>query len=411
MERLADWLSILGGKDPSTVFAEEGKQLVSASLGVPPPNDPAEKAAHDWLTVEVWERLERAAAAYGEAQTSLVAGAKVRKGAKEAIEKLYQSACGSANKRGPGAKELDRIWNAAKPALDQFGQLDLKSPADILTRAENEATLANSGLERFFKFDLPGFVSYRAREDVKKFTPSMTLLVKSLPTSIAEARSTSLSPLLTDQKVVLAALEGIPTALGKTEWQQSIGIDDDTDRLTVSIRASGKENVPPVKGSVIEDRLSVSVTRLNRFVLSAGIMLSSLDEHDFQRTILQDTTGSIYSTFVDRRANTHIAFAPGIMASLVFAEWHGIGLHVTSGVAARSVNNRVSPDFVVGGGASLADKLFLTLAYHMGRTERLLLGPADSVAGRPVPDEITRDAAVGEQWQGAFAVTFSYRLN
>ncbi len=187
-----------------------------------------------------------------------------------------------------------------------------------------------------------------------------------------------------------------------------------TDSILIVIRAKGKPDVASMKGVVLTDPLSIPVRRTHRTFMSAGFLMSSLDEHRFVRANrsagVAASPDSTFSTLVDTRNSGSTAFAPGVLINTTLGQVTGVDFSLSAGVAARSVNNRVSPDYLLGLSLSIQDRVVITPALHFGRVEKLLLGDPDTVMGAPVPQSVTVDTAVGEKWITALGLVISYRL-
>jgi hypothetical protein len=121
---------------------------------------------------------------------------------------------------------------------------------------------------------------------------------------------------------------------------------------------------------------------------------------------------STYSTYVNRAPGRGIGFSPVLQTNVAFPEIFssGVSMHGSLGVASRSVNGRVSPEFIFGVGTGFLDHFLVTVGYHLSRDETLLLGNAAEVAQRPVPTTVTDSDAVSEIWRSSMAMTVTLKL-
>jgi hypothetical protein len=174
--------------------------------------------------------------------------------------------------------------------------------------------------------------------------------------------------------------------------------------------ATGWDDIESVKGVTFEDVFTIPVHRQHRMFTTAGAMFSSLEEHAYDRASLPKTDTTTYSTFIDRKPNSRMAFSPTIMQSMTIGTAGGFDFAGTLGVGVRSVNDKLSPDLLFGPSISLGDQVVLTGAWHRGRVETLLLGSADSIRKTQVATSITRQTAVGEKWRDAWAIIVSFKL-
>lgn len=152
-----------------------------------------------------------------------------------------------------------------------------------------------------------------------------------------------------------------------------------------------------------------------RFFVSAGAMASTLRTHDYRRVnrAFADTSKGVYSTYANVSRGDAFAFSPVLQGNVAFREIGSSGISplLSAGIAVRSVNGGNAPEFLFGTGISFLDRLVLTGGVHLGRRERLLIGDPSTVSAGAVPEEVTEESAIGEEWKPAFVTTFSVRLN
>lgn len=335
--------------------------------------------------------------------------AKAQQGADKAIAALYAVAC-TAGARGPGpdgqAAELAKVGSTVTDLVAKLP--DVKTADTASATALSQVSKAKALIEL-----LP---------PAKDMTPEQVTRTKGVIARAAQDQSLGESirsnALAAAQKVdgngYEARAAAIKSLSAVEDIARDIPISDDADSLGVLVRAIGRADVPSVKGTVLENPFNFLVKRLHRTFLSGGFLLSTLDNHDFVRANrsanVASKPDSVYSTFIDRRADGSVAFSPTVLINEALAESNGVSLYGSAGVAARSVGGRVSPDFLVGGSLGVADIILVTAALHIGRVQTLLLGDAAEVAGKPVPQTITPDQAVGERWRTAFALVVTVRL-
>ena len=144
-------------------------------------------------------------------------------------------------------------------------------------------------------------------------------------------------------------------------------------------------------------------------------MASTLRTHDYRRVTraFADTSKGVYSTYANVSRGNMFAFSPVLQGNVAFRDMSssGVSLLLSAGIAVRSVNGGNAPEFLFGAGIGFLDRLVLTGGVHLGRRERLLIGDPSTVSAGPVPDEVTEDSAIGEEWRPAFVTAFSVRLN
>jgi hypothetical protein len=188
-------------------------------------------------------------------------------------------------------------------------------------------------------------------------------------------------------------------------------VSRDADSVVIVIESKGRESIAGMKGVTQTDRLVIPVNRRFRVFATTGVLFSFLDEHRYERAN-RPIAGkdSTYSTFVDRTGNTGFAFAPAVLAHISLARLGDADLFASVGAAARSVNSRTAPDYLVGLSTGFADRFTATIGLHLGREEYLQLGDPEQIAKAPVLAAITRDDAVGERWKGRLAFVFSLRI-
>jgi len=380
---------------------------------VPQPKNEAQKLAADLLQAAV----ESSAAGRGQLQTAtalVAAMAAARKAAQDAMEAYYKAACVG---RGGPAEEVGKAREAAEQAGNQFIDLlaDTKPVETALDHAKRHVDEVARALRRIRESKDPGFVEYRAVDGVAVALSGLEDFVE-LNAPKVEARRKDVEALKKDRVAVQAAVEVARKNPVDQAIARTVSLYDNTESVDVTIAATGKESMPLTKGVKHEDKFSFQVHRRNRFFLSGGVLISRLDEHRFDRVNVVDTTlaDGAYSTFVDKRGSSSLAFAPTILGNLTLGELRiGEGvldLMLSSGAAIREVAGRTAPDFVAGLSAGVGDRVVVSVAWHIGRVEQLLIGDPATIKEQPVPESITRDAAVGEKWGHSIGVIFSYRI-
>lgn len=191
--------------------------------------------------------------------------------------------------------------------------------------------------------------------------------------------------------------------------RRSVHLSGDADSLLVILTAKGRDDIAAVKGKTLVDTVGILVNRRFRLYSSVGWMVSALDSHDYEREtrVVRRTSTSTdtVSTFVDLSGSGSTVTSPIAVVSVsLLGSPDGAGLALSSGVVARSVDDKVRPEFLVGLSGSLRDRFLLTLGVHFGREEKLLL---DSTGVEDVPVSVTKESAVGTVWDAAFAGALS----
>jgi len=193
-----------------------------------------------------------------------------------------------------------------------------------------------------------------------------------------------------------------------------------TSSVDFTLRTTEMRPKAGATAATTELKTSLATRRGMRVFLSAGYLASTASLHDYERanrpcpagaTFTCETT---YSTYVDRTPGVGgFAFSPVLQANVALPEWRssGLSLHASAGVAARSVNGSVSPEFILGAGTGFLDRFLITGGIHLARDEKLLLGDAAEVESRPVSDKVTGADAISVVWRTAFVGTVTFRLN
>jgi hypothetical protein len=236
----------------------------------------------------------------------------------------------------------------------------------------------------------------------------------------AEARDTMTSiiatkdSLLSAQAVILDALQSNSKRL-----MTRVALRADSMRLYVKATPVQRANEPA--RTALEDTQIFKVGRQFREFISTGIMFSTIDSHDYQRTnrVISITSGegdaqvtkdTVVSTFVDRSDAGQTAFAPVALANVGFSPWALADIGASTGVAVRSVSGKLAPEYLLGLTFVFADRLTINPMLHWGRVEELTLGDEDDVIDKGYPDTITHDSATRLKTERAFAVVVGLRL-
>lgn len=397
------------GKTPAAPAAVHGALFNAPKAN--PLDDPRFDEAKKILG-EAESYARSAFAALGTAGTILKAQIAAGEAARKSLAAFYDGACPGGDIRG--VTNAGALWAAATPGIDAFvsgiGAAIAQAEKSIAS-SRDEAKIADARL-----------VELRRRSgepDIRDFLAFPVVLdrLRGVVTQlegyaiVADKQTEPIKPLRQDAGVLGAALKAIPTQLSATTYVKMIPVWPESESLNIITTASGKSDISNVKSSKIEDVQDIPTYRRNRAFMSAGFMFSSLEEHDFQRANLIGSDGKPYSTFVDKKSNRNMAFSPTILTHMTLGDYRGVGFAGSAGLGARTVGGRLSPDFVLGGSTMIRDLAVLTLAWHRGRIERLLIGDAGTIRKSAVDSSVTREGAVGETWGDALALIFSVRVN
>ncbi|HEU4455654.1 MAG TPA: hypothetical protein VFR81_21495, partial [Longimicrobium sp.] len=214
--------------------------------------------------------------------------------------------------------------------------------------------------------------------------------------------------------------EGTMRAAAETQqFKTQAFLPANTQTAQIVLRATELRPAEGKTATTSELKTTLPVRRGMRVFLSAGFLASMASSHDYARVNRPCSAGAepdcegTYSTYANKGAGRPFAFSPVLQVNVAFRDiWSsGVALHTSAGVAARSVNGTVSPEFILGAGTGLVDRLLLTAGIHIARDERLLLGEPGQVRKLSVPDQITDADAVGTTWRPAFVLTTTIRLN
>ncbi|HYH81428.1 MAG TPA: hypothetical protein VEX86_16615 [Longimicrobium sp.] len=256
-------------------------------------------------------------------------------------------------------------------------------------------------------------------------------LVTAGPSPAATAVKNRLDAATTDAGTLAAKTATLIPELRTAEGAMAAARDQDhfkteaylpagTSSVDFTLRTTEMRPKAGATAATTELKTSLATRRGMRVFLSAGYLASTASLHDYERanrpcpagaTFTCETT---YSTYVDRTPGVGgFAFSPVLQANVALPDWRssGVSLHASAGVAARSVNGTVSPEFILGGGTGFLDRFLVTAGVHLARDEKLLLGDAAAVESRPVSDKITAGDAISVVWRTAFVGTVTFRLN
>jgi hypothetical protein len=324
-----------------------------------------------------------------------------------AITTFYAAACNSGFGRGPNEAGLRAIAATAAHAASAFASAtaDLQHVDATLVAANAAIDSGKKILQAFNKGAFPTSAALKQRGSDLDDALSAAGATWSTDTGVVNAVKKNRQTALLFDALVKGEAPGVQ--------RQFIAVGDNTDSLVIQVSAQPQDSLPAsVKPGKWGDTLHIPVRRRYRFVVSAGFLISGLRQHDYERVNVPNPSAgrdSTYSTFADRQHNTLLAFAPAAIGSLSLLNFDPIEVYASTGVAARSVNNSVSPDFVIGPSVGVRDRVLLTVGLQVGRVERLLIGTPSVIESEPIAPSITQDNAVGVQWKTALAFIFSYR--
>lgn len=374
---------------------------------------PASEAAKSLDMAE--DAQDAATAALNEATASLDAIAAAYKKVQNETTNFYKFACPGGNSRGPevktGNSQLANL-RAARTSLSQVLPHRVLAEA-ALTRGLKALDEARRNLAAMERASDPASSAFKKLTATTNRIVGINVRLGEIDRDIKKVQEGTLKQVKAiDGGAIAATLEGITTAAQDTSGiSRSIVVHGNTDSVVVIVKARGKDDIPTMKGVALDDPFTIPVRRRHRFFLSAGFMVSTLDEHTYRREnrLQPGNPDSTYSTYVDRSDNRHIAFAPTVLINTTIGEWGSADLIISGGIAARKVADRVSPDFLAGLSLGISDRFVASLLLGMGRVERLLLGRPRRVAASPVSPSVTFESAVGEQWKGQIALSITYR--
>lgn len=168
-------------------------------------------------------------------------------------------------------------------------------------------------------------------------------------------------------------------------------------------------------------RVEVPAEPNPRWFVSAGIMMSEIDMRSFERNNVfrrasGDTTFPVtdttFSTFVRSEAGPLSFVSPAVMVSVrTDLPWirDFVSTALTLGLLGRNVNDVTTTEPFLGL-SLLFGRGVLTVGGHYGRHEVLNLPGYDESDPRPIPPEVTDDAAIDVEWALKGALGFSIRL-
>jgi hypothetical protein len=235
-------------------------------------------------------------------------------------------------------------------------------------------------------------------------------------TAEADSLAAKLATVLRDLYLAQGALAA---AEGQQQFHTQVFLPAGTSAVDLTVRATELRPGDGKTAATVEQKASISVRKGMRVFLSVGYLASTANTHDYERANRPCPQGatfeceSIYSTYVNRSPGGGFAFSPVLQVNVAFRDVlrSGASFHTSAGVAARSVNGTVSPEFILGAGTGLLDRLLLTAGVHLARDEKLLLGSPAEVERAPVSDKVTPSDAISEIWRVGVVATVTVRLN
>jgi hypothetical protein len=388
----ADLSKIIAALTPSSGAAPaDNKGPVPVPPSAPPPAAPAHGIVLGPPTPA--EALEQATEAVESAEGQL----RTLRGAVTSVEGLVREVNSPTCSRTASFASLEGRWNAMR-----------------LTRSRVADAESTIGDVRTLLRDARRLLGLAAG------APEVPAVTGRLDAALAEATSlaTKTATLVPE---LLSAAGAMASASEQKEFRTQAYLPAGTSSVDIVVRAT---ELKPKTGektvATTELKSSLAMRRGMRVFLSTGFMGSLADLHDFERSNracpvpANFTCETTYSTYVDRaQGDQGFAFSPVLQANVAFRDFlgSGVSMHTSAGVAARSVNGAVSPEFIVGVGGGFLDRLLFTGGLHVARDEKLLLGNAFDVASGPVSDKITGSDAVSVVWRTALMATITFRLN
>lgn len=336
------------------------------------------------------QKVERARAAVEIAETALLRLAGAAAAVEEVVKEVKTPVC---SRNAPFAPVHGR-WTSIADLRTQVTR------GEDLTLARELLRTAQGILERVTDEAAKGDVP----DDLADASDKADELEKKLATLVPD---------------VLIADGTMRAAAETQQFKTQAFLPANTQSAQIILRTTELHPAEGKTASTSELKTPLPVRRGMRVFLSAGFLASMASSHDYARVNRPCSAGTepdcegTYSTYADKGAGRPFAFSPVLQVNVAFRDiWStGVALHTSAGVAARSVNGTVSPEFILGAGTGLVDRLLLTAGIHIARDERLLLGEPGQVRQRSVPDQITDADAVSTTWRPAFVLTTTLRLN
>lgn len=306
---------------------------------------------------------------------------KGRGGNIAATNSLLMSAVDSINALLTALDGLPAISKKAKAITDELGLTSLK--VEEFGREYPDDHGARSVLDLAIS---------RLEIDAEKLTAAVSTLGK-----------------LSRQSLAAGAAQ-IKTAADADTITRTVPVGSNTATIRISITATGKRGISTVSKRKLDDAFEISVERKHRVFLSLGFIWSTLPSKHYERVnrIADDTT---FSTYAAVESSSSTGFAPGILVNVSLWSVDDFSVYASGGVAARPVNNTLTPpDYFLGVSFGVIDRILLSLLAQRGRVEVLLLGDEETVMESAVPAAVARESAVGTTTEWAFALAFTVRI-
>lgn len=431
----------IGGKSADTVAAANAKAAVSATgsavdriRGDAAANSPyhtlfqkGKKTLAPGTFGNVLQRLvgvdrkiSESIAAFGAARAATEKLLKARAAATKAIAAFVKGAC-QQGERGSLHGEATSSWTSSLEVINAFAEsADFSTMSTSLERSIELAAAADSLLGCVLAEDDLAFRLYLESKDGALTIQRYLMLLSQLRSQVKSQLSDVVTTLKKDRAATQAAVKSLnELAAMPDHWEQPRFLVATTDKIEVSITATGRTLPNDVTPPTTTETYSAPVRRRARVSNSVGVAFTTLAGLDYARVNLprfraggdsMAIKDSTYSTFVDRDGSRGVAAAPFLLTHVTLFDVHEYSFALSGGVGARSVHGQSGPEYLMGLSTSVGEQVFITLAWHRGRRERLLLGDPATVSRRAVPTSITDDSAIGIGWASAFAAVISWKI-
>lgn len=307
------------------------------------------------------------------------------------------------------------------PLLREAENKYLEPAVNWIDNAVENAELAQSGLAQAIDA-LEGTARAQAeeeweeiREEAEKLEAAANALRAEVDAVTARARTAEVS--------LVSAVAVVRDLRPASEMTVRINLPINADGGKLLIRS-----IPVRAGAanLSEMEHGVQVLRRHRVIVTAGVLVTFLDNPNFQRvnrpyvevsgegeSVQVISTDSTFSTYGDVERSGLSAFSPAAQVHVSLVDLaQGIPVLASFGAAVRSVRTTaVEP--TIGLSLGIADRLFVTWGVHYGRSQELLIlhdnETKENLEQRPVPEAITPQDAVGIRWDWGGFLNFSVR--
>ena len=390
------------------------QNAITASMmevkAVKEPRDRIAKLARE-IKKNVSDRIDRSLERIAQVDSTQAAAAKRQEDAAAALAKFYPEAC-PKDGHGEQGTDRDKLWQAAKAALE----LVVADAADLAKAGaslDTAATILNAALARIGSIqnsDDEDEIAYRNSEVGKSQLSRDKPLAETNQARIAGLKE-KLAVLSKTRREQAATLAGIERLISQPDTRLfPVAVRNDTDQLEVTIAATGRPEIPTVKDTKYEDKVTLPVLRRRRYFETVGPAITiggSFPRYALVNQRDPSDSTKTRSAYADRNGGKLYAIAPTVFGHMSLQDSESeVALLGTLGIGMRSTAGGLRPDFFGGLSLGFGDRLVATLGLAVGWREQLI---DEGLTTGPVPSIITPESAIRTQVKPGFFVGLSFR--